>query len=708
MLNSFRSLFINEAQASLDSKVICDESKDEIPRYPPFAKGLPAVSTNQIIESQSELIKLIYGTLSFSSAEFDQLVLPVINNFAEFVHLLPASEAHHHRGAGGLFRHGLEVACWTARFSESAIFSLEGSPKERRNNEPRWILASCLSGLLHDVGKPLSDVSVSNDKGSVIWNPYAHSLVKWTKIHCIDNYYLRWTHNRYKRHEKFSLLALERMLPSGVLAYLSATGSKVLEALLTAVGGTDTNQPMAKMMLKADQESVSKDLKQNRINLDEYSYGVPVERYILDAIRRLINQGQWSVNEVGAKVWNSDQGVFIVWKCLHDLYKLLDEDKIPGIPRHPDTLADILLERGLAISNEITHKNGQVTPYRYWQICPEILQNTANFKDPIKLQVLRIESQELIFTQAPASSVKAIIYETDNCMKDSNRTEAETNNTVSKEKSECIQDESKNNSMVSQTLKLDQKKSYEKIRSKKTDNEAKPLFVKARLLDYLDKLPECARVILKMALLPILSGDKVLGDQVGLMEGQPLIIYPNGVEQLGDPEHVIKCLWDAGVISSDPIMPGKKIQVLGGTKGLVFSSTLSQLIIEAFKETQCNEVNQDNKIGECSEVEEVTVRSPDSTLSKIFDNQIRPKVSLESVIAQLKEMILSGEGKWLASPVVKEKEHFVTCGSSLDLITREYPMLSKHNLRGHLKRGQNKPLLFYKAGKLYLEVDDAL
>ncbi|KAA3419555.1 TraI domain-containing protein, partial [Streptococcus pneumoniae] len=31
---------------------------------------------------------------------------------ARFAHLLPASQSHHHRGAGGLLRHSLEVGLW--------------------------------------------------------------------------------------------------------------------------------------------------------------------------------------------------------------------------------------------------------------------------------------------------------------------------------------------------------------------------------------------------------------------------------------------------------------------------------------------------------------------------------------------------------------------------------------------------------------------
>ncbi|WP_442521895.1 MobH family relaxase, partial [Salmonella enterica] len=313
-----------------------DVEDEEIPRYPPFAKGLPVAPLDKILATQAELIEKVRNSLGFTVDDFNRLVLPVIQRYAAFVHLLPASESHHHRGAGGLFRHGLEVAFWAAQASESVIFSIEGTPRERRDNEPRWRLASCFSGLLHDVGKPLSDVSITDKDGSITWNPYSESLHDWAHRHEIDRYFIRWRDKRHKRHEQFSLLAVDRIIPAETREFLSKSGPSIMEAMLEAISGTSVNQPVTKLMLRADQESVSRDLRQSRLDVDEFSYGVPVERYVFDAIRRLVKTGKWKVNEPGAKVWHLNQGVFIAWKQLGDLYDLISHDKIPGIPRDPD------------------------------------------------------------------------------------------------------------------------------------------------------------------------------------------------------------------------------------------------------------------------------------------------------------------------------------------------------------------------------------
>lgn len=382
-----------------------DIDEEDIPRYPPFAKGLPVAPVDRVLATQVELVERIRMSLGFKQKDFDLLVRPVIERYASFVHLLPASEAHHHRGAGGLFRHGLEVAFWSAQASEGVIFSSEGTPKERRDNEPRWRLASCFSGLLHDVGKPLSDVSITDRNGKLIWNPYGDSLYEWARKNNVDRYFIRWRDKRHKRHEQFSLLTVDRILPDATRGFLSENGPKIMEAMLEAISGTGVNQPVTKLMLMADRESVSRDLKQSRLNVDEFAYGVPVERYVFDAVRRLIKTGVWKVNEVGGKVWHLKQGVFIVWKPVQDICDLVDKDKIPGVPRDADTLAEILVERGFAISNTVMESGGKAT-YRYWEVLPDIVKEKGVTKP---LMMLRLESPDLIFTTEPPVAIEGLV-----------------------------------------------------------------------------------------------------------------------------------------------------------------------------------------------------------------------------------------------------------------------------------------------------------
>jgi len=891
MLTKLKRIFGPSTPPLKTKPVVVDEYEEEIPRYPPFAKGLPVAPIDKVLLTQDELIQRIRNALGFNKEECKSLILPVIKKYAEFVHLLPASEAHHHRGAGGLFRHGLEVAFWAAQASESVIFSMEGSPRDRRNNEPRWRLASCFAGLLHDVGKPLSDVSVTDKGGSVTWNPYSNTLYGWAVDNKIDRYFLRWRDSRHKRHEQFSVLTIERIIPPNVLQFLSESGPEILEAMLEAIAGTSTNQPVTRLMLKADQESVARDLKQSRLSVDEFSYGVPVERYVFDAIRRLVKTGRWKINEPGAKVWNLHQGVFITWRQLGDLYELVEKDKIPGIPRDPDTLADILIERGFAIPNKVQGKNGESAHYRYWDVCPEIIQQ-GQPADTIKLLGLRLESHELVFTNEPPAPVKGVVIgeeaeveikfvdiesdegasdtdvsdegESDTDVSDTDASDTDVSDTdasdtdasekdygfvdfemvneivanspevddespldgllkndidpetiegalgeaeaVKTEQNQSVQTEqtasdpidtvvsvtsTKNESInVSCLFPSKADKNIPGSKSKKqpapltSENpETKPqennrsveadcnrsveadCAAKDELVSYLNSLPLDAKNILEKAILPVLIGEKLLGEVLYIFEGQVSIIYPEGAESLGcgSASEVLACLWSADLIQGDPVMPMKKIQNFKGVKGLALKASTSSLLIAALDELATGEVEvkqvimegrkskkqkrkpskedrtdstkgnsgqakqnsmpftqglkqeslTDTNVNsiETKPVKDIFIPEIDEDallmrgqgkMTADFDD-IKPKViTVSSAIKLLKEMILKREGKWIVSAVTKEGDCLVTSGKSLDVIAGEYNDISKHSLRAHLKRGQASPPLMYKQGKLHL------
>ena len=372
--------------------------QEDIPRYPPFAKGLPAADTKRILETQSELITRIKGILRFTADDFAETVNPVIENYAAYVHLLPASEAHHHRGAGGLFRHGLEVGFWAAQQAEAHQFCIDETPRNKRDNEPRWQFAAFLGGLLHDVGKPLSDVAVTNLAGSKEWNPYECSLAAWTVEEDVDHYFLRWRDKRNKRHEKFSMMNLDQIITQKAKTYLNKPGPNIMESLLESIVGTSAQETLTQLVLWADQESVRRDLVNQRMDVDEYSYGVPVERFVFDALRRLANLSK--VNEPGATIWRTEHGVFLAWKSIvTEVHNLIEKDKIPGIPRNHDTLADILVERGFAIPYQETTES---KPVRYWNIYPECLEGVG-------LMCLRIDDIELIFPNEPPPPIKAAL-----------------------------------------------------------------------------------------------------------------------------------------------------------------------------------------------------------------------------------------------------------------------------------------------------------
>ena len=364
-------------------------AEEEIPRYPPFMKGLPAAPVEKILSTQTELIKAIEQALALPDDLYRRIALPVISRYAAYSHLLPASENHHHRGAGGLFRHGLEAAHWATLASQGCLFATQATPKERKMLEPRWRLAVCFAGLLHDIGKPVSDMAVVDQQGQHAWNPCDENLTDWAKQNAIDRYFFRWRENRYKRHEQFSALVIERVLTREFRSYILEPGPDIMQAMLETIHGLDRGGKCYELVMEADRKSVERVSKAHYHGLDS-AMGMPVEKYLFDAMLRLIKSGQWTANEKGARIWRFKEGIHIVWRqAVKDIIGILAKDNIPGIPRDEDTLADILIERGLAIPKAMPN-GGQ---FRYWRMQPDGMNAT--------LFMLRLSSTELIYSGEP-------------------------------------------------------------------------------------------------------------------------------------------------------------------------------------------------------------------------------------------------------------------------------------------------------------------
>jgi len=68
-------------------------------------------------------------------------------------------------------------------------------------------------------------------------------------------------------------------------------------------------------------------------------------------MRSLLRDGTWTANTPGARVWIFPPNrVHLVWPaCAEAIVQRLYGERIPGIPRDPDTLADIQGERVLTL-----------------------------------------------------------------------------------------------------------------------------------------------------------------------------------------------------------------------------------------------------------------------------------------------------------------------------------------------------------------------
>ncbi|MFE8033857.1 MobH family relaxase [Thiohalocapsa marina] len=379
---------------------------EEIPRYPPFIKGLPLPPLPQLLATQQALIErlqreLILGPDDDGTDLWETYVAPVIERYVAFVHLIPASEVHHHRGAGGLYRHGLETAFHAARASRGVLVGLDRPRVEQRRLEPRLRVAAALGGLLHDAGKVIYDVSATDRTGHSTWSPIDEDLSAWAARLDLDRYFLHWREQRHHGgHELFNVAALKRILPSRVERWLSQPDPELYGGFLAAVTGVPHSSVLVELVRQADRHSVERDLREHRIAPIDTAVGVPVDRYLLDAMRRLLHDGRWRVNVPGARVWLlREGGLHLVWPgAAQDITELLAADRVPGIPRDPHSIAELLLERDLAVA-----RVDAAGRHATWRLAPAVLAQEG--AKPILLTMLRLKDPELLFPDGAPPAV---------------------------------------------------------------------------------------------------------------------------------------------------------------------------------------------------------------------------------------------------------------------------------------------------------------
>jgi len=374
----------------------------EVPRYPPFVKGLPTLAPERLIQSQDELLVQLARVVTVSKSLYEQHYLGVLRRFVSYCHLLPASQAHHHRGAGGLLRHSIEVGLWAAQASDKLLLDLGSTPAQRRQIEPRWQLTAFVAGLCHDVGKPATDLVVTSHDRTKVWKPLTENLSDWATANDISAYFLDWRPGRAKQHVALSNLLADRIIGAETLGWIEEGGTELVVWLMEALNANPgARNPLFDLVATSDQASVERDMKTLGVAMAGYELGVPVERHLTDIMRRLIREGVWQVNEPGARVWNIGGAVYLVWPAAGDeIASKVREDGVPGIARTGDGILDMLIERQLAFVRD--HDDGE----RFWKVVPAVLE--AKFNKRVVLSCIRLRDDAMI-SSVPLASVQGLV-----------------------------------------------------------------------------------------------------------------------------------------------------------------------------------------------------------------------------------------------------------------------------------------------------------
>lgn len=337
----------------------------ELLAYPPVDPAIPFRSIEEVLAPQQDLIdriKLCYG---MDRSTFEQEIFVLIRHYAEFVHLLPATPDNYFNVPGGLLRMGLEVAFFSLQGTDGHIFSGRSTISVRRHLEPRWRYATFIAGLCGEIHRTLCHVIVTDAKGDQ-WQPYLQPLAHWLAQRKASRFFLKWRPNV---HESRSLgvFVLPHVIPGAVLQHLATGNDVIVPHMMASISG----MPLYR------ERNILDDLVRRSVALviDRYlqasanRYGTPqlgshLERYLVDALRRLVaSNSAWSPNCEKSRVWFGSDGLFIVWpNAATEIRKLLESDQLPGIPKAPETMLEILVAAGVFEPQDCSRATWQIVP----------------------------------------------------------------------------------------------------------------------------------------------------------------------------------------------------------------------------------------------------------------------------------------------------------------------------------------------------------
>lgn len=312
--------------------------------------GFEALPIDALLSQNDDLIariKLCHGS---DRTEFEQTILSLIRRYANLVHLLPATSDNYFCTPGGLLRLGMEVSFFSLQGTDAHIFSGRSTISARRHLEPRWRLATFVAGLCCEAHRVLSHIIVTNAPGDV-WPAYLLSLSDWLMERQADRYFLRWRPHAIETRS-LGVFTLAHVVPPAVMHYLAEDNTVIVPHLMASVSGISQyrdHNVLDELVRRSLALVIDRNLLANADRYGTPQYGSHLERYLVDALRHLAGSNSgWQANREKSRVWFGPDGLFLAWpSAAEDIQKLLDTAQLPGIPKAPETIVEVLLLAGV-------------------------------------------------------------------------------------------------------------------------------------------------------------------------------------------------------------------------------------------------------------------------------------------------------------------------------------------------------------------------
>lgn len=337
-------------------------------RDPPESARLPVTGGRLRIEPPDALLathrsacREIEQLLALPAAQTGRFVHTPLAAFARLVQRLPASESHHHAGAGGMLLHTLDVVINALKLRRGYLLPPGCAPEAAGARRAQWNYAVFTAALLHDAGKPVvdQDIRLFDARGQDLglWNPW---------LGCMDavpgavSYRLAFRRTRrHKAHERVAALLAPRLLPTEALAWIGADAELLPLWLAAITGETGSAGVIGELLERADGQSTAQALgatlaatvpaASNRV--------IPLHERMMGALRQLIAENRLprGFNSKNASGWY-DAPAALLWLVSKPAADLLREELLAnghsGVPGDNNRIFDVLQQGGCLLPTE--------------------------------------------------------------------------------------------------------------------------------------------------------------------------------------------------------------------------------------------------------------------------------------------------------------------------------------------------------------------
>jgi integrating conjugative element relaxase (TIGR03760 family) len=326
-----------------------------------WLRVLPSDELLQVVQADKAL-REIWRRTRLAQPVWQRDCLIAIHRYAEFVQLLPASEAHHHAHAGGLLSHTLEMLLAALAWRGGRLLP-EGAPIEIIDAQrDEWTLVVFYSALLHDIAKPMTDLMVSwrtlGMADAIRWQPMSGSLNQVIVGKGGAEYLVEFAPKAardYRAHSRMAMLLLPHIASPTALAFL-ARQPAAFAALQRYLSGEDKDSLVARIVREADKASARRALQHGSRARFATATAIPLVDLLMQGVQDMLRKGtELPLNRSGAAAWVFDDSIWFVAKRLADATRSwiktnAPDEAVPGDDKN-DRLFDTWQEYGCLVPN---------------------------------------------------------------------------------------------------------------------------------------------------------------------------------------------------------------------------------------------------------------------------------------------------------------------------------------------------------------------